>query len=77
MFLVGFRVQEKNCLNCLKLIKVYNHPLIYPLLCPKVLAEKLHYWMKILRETDFIDLVSCIGWSMALRKKSLLKFMKN
>ena len=44
--------------DCLKLIEVCRHALICPLLCPKVSAKKINYCGKILRETDFIDLVS-------------------
>ena len=48
-------------------IKVFSHPLISPLLCPKVSAKKIHYCERILGEADFIDLVSCTDWSMALK----------
>ena len=47
-----------------ELIKVYSHLLICPLLCPKVLTKRIHYYGKISGETDltdFIDLVSCTG----------------
>ena len=49
--------------QCLELIGVYSHPLICPLLCPKVAAKKIHYCGKILGETDltdFIGLFSCV-----------------
>ena len=46
----------------LKLIKVYSHSLNYSLLCPRVSANKF-----IIVETDFIDLVSSTGWSMAFK----------
>ena len=36
------------------------------LLCSIVSAKKIHYWGKILGKTNFIDLVSCSSWSMAL-----------
>ena len=35
------------------------------LLCPKVSAKKIHYSGKILGETDFIDLISYTGKSVA------------
>ena len=44
--------------DSLKLIKVYSHPLIFPLLGPKVSAKKIHYRGKILGESNFVDLVS-------------------
>ena len=33
--------------------------------------------LKILEETDFIDLVSCSGWSMALNERQFSKEYKN
>ena len=52
--------QELFC-YCLELIKVYIHPLICPLLRPKVSFKKIYYCGKNLGETDFIDLVNFTG----------------
>ena len=57
----------------LELIQVYNHPLI----CPKVSAKKIHYCGKILRETDFIDLVSFTDLSIAIVKELLKNKISN
>ena len=46
---------------CSEVIEVYSHPLICPLLCPNVSAKRIHYCEKMLRLTNFIDLVSCAG----------------
>ena len=43
-------------------IEISTHPLIHPLLCPKISATKIYYCGQILGKsdfTDFIDLVSC------------------
>ena len=48
--------------DCSKLIEVYSHPLICPLLRLKLSAKKIYYCGKILKETDsadFIDLFNC------------------
>ena len=51
-----------NFINCLEIIKISSHPLIYPLLWPKFLATKNYYCGIILGTidfTDFIGLVNC------------------
>ena len=63
------RISKKCFFDSKKLFsqcKVYSHPLMCPLLWPKVLGKKIHYCGKILGETDFINLFNCTGWSMAL-----------
>ena len=53
--------QELFFFHCLELIEVCSHPLICLLLCPKIVAKKIHYCGKILGETDFIDLFNYTG----------------
>ena len=66
-------VKQEFFFYCLELIQVCSHPLICPSSFPKVSAEKIHYYGKVLGGTDFIDLVSCTGWSMVSFKLNNLK----
>ena len=55
------------------IIEISRHPLIRPLLFPKISSSKIYNCRKILGKTDFtdsidsIDLVRCTDWALAIK----------